>query len=181
MEELARDAEGSLDGVGDAVGGVGWADAPAAGAGEGFEVFGGVVHQDGGAGDFQHGDVVPVVADGEDLCGVDAVGGGEREDGGAFGAAGGEDVEDGEIAGGIFGAVEGDDGFAHQPEDRGQTPLVTMKLSRMGHPCSEAAMVLPERPEGWPEAEMPGCSSRRASARAMRSMVPQSMAWMGAS
>jgi hypothetical protein len=28
---------------------------------------------------------------------------------------------------------------------------------------------------------MPGCSSRRASARAMRSMVPHSMAWMGAS
>ena len=36
--------------------------------------------------------------------------GGEGEDGRAFGAAGGEDVEDGEIAGGIFGAVEGEDG-----------------------------------------------------------------------
>ena len=59
-----------------------------------------------------------------------------------------------------------------------------MKLERMGHPefggtPSGPFMVRPERPEGWPEAEMPGCSSRRASARAMRSMVPQSMAWMG--
>ena len=43
--------------------------------------------------------------------GVDAVRGGEREDGGAFGAAGGEDVEDGEVAAGVFGAVEGEDGF----------------------------------------------------------------------
>src|ERR1700679_4040881 len=41
-------------------------------------------------------------------------------------------------------------------------------------------LVRPERPEGGPEARTPGCSRRRASARAMRSTVPQSMAWMGA-
>ncbi len=107
---LAGDGEGGLDGVGYAVGGVGGADWPVAGGGEEFEVRRGVRHEDGGAGDFEHGDVVPVVADGEDLRGGYAVRGGEREDGRAFGAAGGEDVEDGEVAGWVFGAVEGEEG-----------------------------------------------------------------------
>ncbi len=56
-------------------------------------------------GGFEHGDVIPVVADGHDLGGGDVAGGGEGEDGGALGAVGGEDVEDGEVAEGVFGAV----------------------------------------------------------------------------
>ena len=39
----------------------------------------------------------------------------------------------------------------------------------------------PEHSDSWPETTTPGCSSRRASARAMRWSVPQSMAWMGGS
>src|ERR1035437_9602018 len=54
--------------------------------------------------------------------------------------------------------------------------------ARCGAPAVAGAfMVRPERPEGWPEAMTPGCSSRRASARRMRSRGPQRMAWMGAS
>jgi len=109
-------AKGGFDGVGYAVGDVGGADAPVTGVSEGFEVFGGVRHEDGGAGDFEHGDVVPVVSDGEDLVRRYVVGGGEREDGGAFGTAGGEDVEDGEVAGGVFSAVEGEDMMGHLSE-----------------------------------------------------------------
>jgi len=86
---LAGGGQGGFDGFGDAVGGVGEADMPVLGAGEVFEVFGGIGHEDRGAGDFQHGDVVPVVAYGENLGGVDAASGGEREDGGALGASGG--------------------------------------------------------------------------------------------
>jgi len=115
---LAGDCEGGFDGVGDAVVAVGGADAPAAGGGEKLEVRGRVVHEDGGAGDFEHGDVVPVVADGEDLGGVDAAGGGEGEQGRTFGAAGGEDVEDGEVAVGVLGAVEGEEGFGVGGADR---------------------------------------------------------------
>ena len=64
----------------------------------------------------------------------------------------------------------------------GRQPTHCDEATKDGPPTvAEPFMVLPERPEGWPEAEMPGCSSRRASARAMRSMVPHSMAWMGAS
>src|ERR1035438_6224807 len=45
---------------------------------------------------------------------------------------------------------------------------------RCGAPAVAGAfMVRPERPEGWPEAMTPGCSSKRASARRMRSTVPQ--------
>ena len=94
--------------MGDAVVAVGGGDAPAARAGEGFEVFGGVVHQHRAAGGLQHGDVVPVVADGEGLCGVNPARGGEREQGGALGAAGGKNVEDAEVARGVLGAVEGE-------------------------------------------------------------------------
>ena len=81
---VARYAEGGFDGFGDAVVAVGWTEAPAARCCKELEVGGRVVHEDGGAGDFEHRDVVPVVADGEDLRGVDALGGGEREDGGAL-------------------------------------------------------------------------------------------------
>src|ERR1039458_8473624 len=103
---VARYAEGGFDGFGDAVVAVGWTEAPAARCCKELEVGGRIVHEDGGAGDFEHRDVVPVVADGEDLRGVDALGGGECEDGGALRAAGGKDVEDGEVAAGVFGAVE---------------------------------------------------------------------------
>src|ERR1035438_4393603 len=59
---------------------------------------------------------------------------------------------------------------------------ISEEIRRVPGPVSPAPfMVRPERPEGWPEAMTPGCSSRRASARRMRSRVPQSMAWMGAS
>src|ERR1035438_1247783 len=78
---LAGGGEDGFDCFGDAVVAVGTADAPVAGAGQGFEVFGGIVHEDGGAGDFEHGDVVPVVADGENLRCVDVLCGGEGEDG----------------------------------------------------------------------------------------------------
>ena len=107
--QLYKDAltgEGGFDGVSDAVVAVGGYDAPAARAGEGFEVLGRVVHEDGAAGGLEHGDVIPVVADGEDRCRVDVARGGEREQGGALGAAGGKDVDDGEIARGILGAVQ---------------------------------------------------------------------------
>ncbi len=74
--------------------------------GEGFEVFGGVLHQDWVAGEVKHGEIVPVVSDGHDLGGFDAVGTGEAEEGGTLGAAGGEDVHDGEVAVGVLGAGE---------------------------------------------------------------------------
>ena len=88
------------------------------GEGEGAEVVGGVGHEDGVGGGFEHGDVVPVVADGHDLGGGDVAGGGEGEDGGALGAVGGEDVEDREVAVGVFGAVEGEEGLGGAVEAR---------------------------------------------------------------
>src|ERR1039458_1889570 len=126
---LAGDGEDGLDGVGDAVGGVGGGDGPAAGCGEELEVRRGVRHEDGGAGDLEHGDVVPVVADGEDLRGGYAMRGGEREDGGAFGAAGGQDVEDGEVAGGVFGAVEGEEGGGLGRNPRGLVAVMRTHTS----------------------------------------------------
>ena len=60
------------------------------------------------AGSLEHGDIVPVVADGEDFCGVDVAGTGEGEHGGALGASGGKNVEDGEVARGVLRAVEGE-------------------------------------------------------------------------
>jgi len=94
--------------VGDAVVAVGGGDGPVAGAAEGFQVFRCVVHQHRATGGPEHGDVVPVVADGEDLRGIDAAGAGEREQGGALGASGGKNVEDAEVARGILRAVEGE-------------------------------------------------------------------------
>ena len=94
--------------MGDAVVAVGGGDLPAASAGEGFQVFGCVEHEDGAASGLQHGDVVPVVADGEHFCGVDVAVVGEREQRGALGAVGGKDVEDTEVARGILRAVEGE-------------------------------------------------------------------------
>ena len=100
--------EGGLDGVGDAVLLVSTGDPPAESAGAGEELGGRVAHEDGGAGDVEHGEVVPVVADGHDVGGGVAACGGERGEGGAFAGAGGEDVDDGEVAGWVLGAVEGD-------------------------------------------------------------------------
>jgi len=108
---LAASGESGFDRFGHAVVGVGRADAPTTSVGEFLKVIGSVVHQDCGAGDFQHGDVVPVISDGEDLRGLDAAGGSKREERCAFGASGREDVEDGEVATRVFGAVKSDDGF----------------------------------------------------------------------
>ena len=58
------------------------------------------------AGEAEHGEVVPVVADGEDVVGGDAAQVGEVLEGGGLGAAGGEDVEQGEVGFGVGGAVE---------------------------------------------------------------------------
>ena len=92
--------------MGNAVVAVGGYDAPVARAREGFEVLGRVVHEDGAARGLEHRDVVPVVADGEDRCRVDLARAGEREQSGTLGAVGGEDVDDGEVARGILGAVQ---------------------------------------------------------------------------
>jgi hypothetical protein len=61
--------------------------------------------------------------------------GGQGKQCGALGATGGEDVEDGEIAAGVVGAIEGEDGGGLALRFGGFTshPL-TMKLERMGHP-----------------------------------------------
>jgi len=115
---VVGEGEGGFDGEGDAVVAVGEADGPAAGEGEGAEVVGGVGHEDGVGGGFEHGDVVPVVADGHDVRGCDATRGGEGEDGCALGAVGGEDVEDGEVAVGVLGAVEGEEGLGGAVEAR---------------------------------------------------------------
>src|ERR1035441_5946875 len=92
---LAGGGEDGFDCFGDAVVAVGTADAPVAGAGQGFEVFGGIVHEDGGAGDFEHGDVVPVVADGENLRCADVFSGGEGEDGRSLATA--QDIDAAQI------------------------------------------------------------------------------------
>ena len=107
---LAGNGQCGFDGLGNSVVAIRGADAPSARAGEDFEVFGGVVHEDGGAGGLEHGDVVPVIADGQNLRGVDAPRGGQGKQCGALGATGGEDVEDGEIAVGVVGAIEGKKG-----------------------------------------------------------------------
>jgi hypothetical protein len=60
------------------------------------------------AGEAEHGDVVPVVADGENVGGGEAADLDEVLEGGGFGAAGGQDVEDGEVVFGVGGAVECD-------------------------------------------------------------------------
>ena len=74
---LAGSGEREFYGFCDAVLDVGQTDAPSVRKGERLEVVGGVIHEDCGAGDLEHGDVVPVVADGEDLRGVDASHSGE--------------------------------------------------------------------------------------------------------
>ena len=116
--------EGLFDGLGYAVFEVGGGDGPVAGGGDLLEVGGAIAHENGVSGDGEHGEIVPVVADGHEAGGVEAAGGAEAEEGGAFGAAGGEDVDDGEVAVGIFGAVEGDAGFGAGFADGGDPGIL---------------------------------------------------------
>jgi len=101
--------EGGFDGVGEAVVAVGAGELPAARACDGLQVFRGVVHEDGAAGGLKHGDVVPVVADGEYLRGINAAGVGQGHQRGAFGTTRGKYVEDRKVARGVFRAVEGEE------------------------------------------------------------------------
>ncbi len=105
---------------------------PVAGQGEGLELDGGVAHEDGVAGDLEHGEVVPVVADGHDAGGCDVAGGGEAEECVAFGAAGGEDVEEREVALGVLGAAEGEFG-----EDAGVEEQMGLGAGHAGYGAAE--------------------------------------------
>jgi hypothetical protein len=87
---------------------IGWSLLPAAGFGEGAQILRRIGHHDGLAGPLQHIDIVPVIADGHGFFATDTETGGEAFESPSFGDAGGKEVEDGEVAGGIFGA----DGFA---------------------------------------------------------------------
>ncbi len=60
------------------------------------------------AGELKHFDVVMVITDGHDLFATVAAVGGPASQSVAFGAAGVQDVDHGEIALGIFGAEDGD-------------------------------------------------------------------------
>jgi len=72
------------------------------------------------ASEAKHGDIVPVVADGEDVGGGEAAQGCEVLEGRRFGAAGGKNIQQGEIGFGIGGAVERDLGLgAFVVADRG--------------------------------------------------------------
>ena len=86
---------------------IGWSLLPSAGFGEGAQIVGCVGHHDGLTGPFEHVDVVPVVADGHGFFAIDAEAGGEALESPSFGDSWGRQVEDGEVARGIFGA----DGF----------------------------------------------------------------------
>ena len=123
--------EGGFDGVGDAVVAVGGGDAASCCArARVLRSSGALSISTARPAACEHGDVVPVVADGEDFCGVDPAGAGEREQGGALGAAGGEDVEDAEVARGILGAVEGECVAVRTY----CFPPIAMKRRWMGHP-----------------------------------------------
>jgi len=95
---LNLDGEGFFDGDGDAVIVVVRGDEPVASVCESKKVGGSIGHEDCTAGGFEHGDVVPVVADGEDFGHLDTAQRGEAGERSGLGAAGGEDVQDGEIA-----------------------------------------------------------------------------------
>ncbi len=92
--------------MGDTVVAVAAADVPGAGVGEGFEIVRRVVHEYGAACGLEHGDIVPVVADGEDPRGVAAIIAGECEQGRTLGTLRWEHVEDTEIARGVLGAMQ---------------------------------------------------------------------------
>ena len=87
---------------------VGWSLLPPAGFGEGAQVRRGIGHHDGLAGPLEHIDIVPVIADGHGFSATDTETRGEAFESPSFGDAWWKEVEDGEVAGGIFGA----DGFA---------------------------------------------------------------------
>ena len=87
---------------------VGWSLLPPAGFGEGAEILRGIGHHDGLTGPLEHIDIVPVIADGHGFFATDTETRGEAFESPSFGDAWWKEVEDGEVAGGIFGA----DGFA---------------------------------------------------------------------
>jgi len=101
-------AEDGFNRNGDTVLVVGWDDGPTAGSGKSFEIVGRVGHQGGVAGESEHGDVVPVIADGENVGRGSAAQGCDVLEGRGLGAASGKNIQQGEICIGVGGSVERD-------------------------------------------------------------------------